>query len=110
MAKNNQLLVNGAKNGMEQFKTEVASALGLQQYDSLDKGELTSRQNGYVGGNMTKKMVYFAEQAINTQGAEVVANSPAVELPERIRKQNEQASTGALPGHIASGEQFATLH
>ncbi|MNC06642.1 Small, acid-soluble spore protein alpha [compost metagenome] len=102
MANNrNQLLVQGARNGMEQFKTEVASELGLQQYDSLDKGELTSRQNGYVGGNMTKKMVYFAEQAINTQGPEAVANTPALEVPQRIRQLNEMASRGALPGSQA---------
>lgn len=99
---NNQILVQGAENGMEQFKTEVASELGLQGYDHLDKGELTSRQNGYVGGNMTKKMVYFAEQAINEQGAQVVANTPAIEVPERIRLQNQRASQGILPGQIAS--------
>ncbi|MNB73742.1 Small, acid-soluble spore protein alpha [compost metagenome] len=104
MARKNQLVVNSARNNMEKFKGEVASELGLQQYDSLDKGELTSRQNGYVGGNMTKKMVYFAEQAINQGNIEQVSNSPAVELPERIRKQNEQASVGALPGYVATPE------
>ncbi|HWQ75336.1 MAG TPA: small, acid-soluble spore protein, alpha/beta type, partial [Syntrophomonas sp.] len=35
-------------------------------YDVMNKGELTSRQNGYVGGyiggSMTKKLVKMAEQ------------------------------------------------
>ncbi len=52
------------KNVLRQFKTEVAGELGINNYDQIDKGQLTSRQNGYVGGNMTKKMVAFAEQAL----------------------------------------------
>ena len=99
MSNNNQILVSGAKNGMEQFKKEVASDLGLRNYDALDKGELTSRQNGYVGGNMTKKMVYFAEQQINQAGPGVVADAPTLELPERIRLQNQQASQ-SVSGYI----------
>lgn len=49
---------------LNQFKTEVANELGINNYEQIDKGQLTSRQNGYVGGNMTRKMVAFAEQAI----------------------------------------------
>lgn len=49
---------------LKNFKEEVANELGLSNYEQIDKGMLTSRQNGYVGGNMTKKMVAFAEQAI----------------------------------------------
>ena len=94
---------------MEKFKAEVASELGLQNYDHLDKGELTSRQNGYVGGNMTKKMVYFAESVINEQGPQVVAKAPALELPERIRKQNEMASQGLPPGHVIQ-DQFSNQY
>lgn len=52
------------KEVLKQFKTEVANELGINNYDQIDKGQLTSRQNGYVGGNMTKKMVAFAEKAL----------------------------------------------
>ena len=29
----------------------------MANYDSMDKGNLPSRQNGYVGGYMTKNLV-----------------------------------------------------
>lgn len=37
---------------LNQFKTEVANELGINNYEQIDKGQLTSRQNGYVGGNI----------------------------------------------------------
>ena len=49
---------------MKRFKIEVANEIGLPDYENADKGNLSSRDNGYVGGNMTKKMVAFAEQAM----------------------------------------------
>lgn len=51
-----------AKNGLKQLKTEVASELGMSNYEQTDKGNMTSRQNGYVGGYMTKKLVEAAEK------------------------------------------------
>ena len=53
----NRVLVPQAKAGLDRFKLEVASELGIQSYDSIDKGELTSRENGSVGGEMVKRMV-----------------------------------------------------
>ena len=64
---------------LNQFKMEVASELGLSNYDNIDKGQLSSRQNGYVGGNMTKKMVAFAEQALASgQSANIANASPTI--------------------------------
>jgi len=54
-----------AKNGLNNMKTEVAGELGLSGYDTMDKGNLTARQNGYVGGYMTKKLVEMAEQQLS---------------------------------------------
>ena len=51
-----------AASAMRQFKMEVANELGIPDYENMDKGNLSSRENGYVGGNMTKKMVAYAEQ------------------------------------------------
>lgn len=51
-----------AASAMRRFKMEVANELGIPDYDTMDKGNLSSRENGYVGGNMTRKMVAFAEQ------------------------------------------------
>ncbi len=51
----NNLVVPEAQQGLNQLKMEVANEVGISNYDSMDKGNLTSRQNGYVGGNMVKR-------------------------------------------------------
>ncbi len=51
----NRILVPGAEQAMENFKYEVANELGIDY--NTDLGNLTSRQNGYVGGLMVKKMI-----------------------------------------------------
>ena len=53
-----------AKPALNNLKTEVANELGLSNYDQADKGNLTARQNGYVGGYMTKKLVEMAERQL----------------------------------------------
>lgn len=58
----NQAVVPEARQALNQMKTEIASELGLSNYESIDKGNLTSRQNGYVGGYMTKRLVETAER------------------------------------------------
>jgi hypothetical protein len=52
------------KPALNSLKTEVANELGMSNYDQTDKGNLTARQNGYVGGYMTKKLVEMAEQQL----------------------------------------------
>ena len=54
-----------AKPALKNLKTEVANELGLSDYEQTDKGNLTARQNGYVGGYMTKKLVEMAEQQMS---------------------------------------------
>lgn len=49
---------------IEEFKNEMAAELGMPDYALIDKGDLPSRQNGKVGGGMTKKMVSFAEAVL----------------------------------------------
>jgi hypothetical protein len=61
----NNYVVPEAKNGLEQFKYEVASEVGLANYAAIDKGNLTSRQNGYVGGTMVKRMVEAYESGLS---------------------------------------------
>ena len=53
-----------AKPALNSLKTEVANELGLSNYEQTDKGSLTARQNGYVGGYMTKKLVEMAERQL----------------------------------------------
>ncbi|NMA02885.1 MAG: alpha/beta-type small acid-soluble spore protein [Clostridia bacterium] len=64
----NKAAVPGARNFLNQFKYEVANELGMTNYQQVDKGQLTSRENGYVGGYMVRKMIQFAEQ--NMPGAQ----------------------------------------
>ena len=64
MANNNknQKVVPQAKQALNQMKLEIANELGMANYQQMDKGNLTARENGYVGGYMTKKLVEMAEQ------------------------------------------------
>lgn len=64
MASKNKVLVAQAREGLDKFKLEVASELGLSDYDRVDKGNLTSRQNGSVGGEMVKRMVHEYESKL----------------------------------------------
>ncbi|MDO4745899.1 MAG: alpha/beta-type small acid-soluble spore protein [Bacillota bacterium] len=54
-----------AKPALKNLKKEVANELGLANYEQIDKGNLTARENGYVGGYMTKKLVEMAEQQMS---------------------------------------------
>ncbi|QJA10083.1 alpha/beta-type small acid-soluble spore protein [Romboutsia sp. CE17] len=59
---NNRTVVPEAKAALNQMKLEIANEIGLSNYENIDKGNLTARQNGYVGGYMTKRLVEMAEQ------------------------------------------------
>ena len=56
-------------------KQEISKKIGIDisQYNNLNKGDLTSRQNGYVGGfiggTMTKRLVEMAEQQLADEEA-----------------------------------------
>ena len=63
----NKPAVEGAKNFLNNMKYEMANELGISNYNNVDKGSLTSRQNGYVGGYMTRKLVQFAEEQLKGQ-------------------------------------------
>ena len=64
---NNKVVVPEAKEALNQMKLEIANELGLQNYDKIDKGNLTSRQNGYVGGYMVKNLVEMAQKQMANQ-------------------------------------------
>ncbi|MEZ2369319.1 small, acid-soluble spore protein, alpha/beta type [Bacillus sp. RCC_6_1] len=64
MAKNNsksrnELLVQGAENAIDQMKYEIAQEFGVQL-----GADTTSRANGSVGGEITKRLVALAEQQL----------------------------------------------
>ena len=57
----NRTAVPEAKGALDKFKYEVASELGVPLSDGYN-GDLTSRQNGSVGGFMVKKMIEEQEK------------------------------------------------
>jgi len=52
----NRTLVPEARAGLNKFKMEAAKEVGVNLTEGYN-GDLTSRQNGSVGGQMVKKMV-----------------------------------------------------
>lgn len=61
----NNIVVPEAKQALNQMKAEIAGELGLTNYENIDKGQLTSRQNGYVGGYITKRLVEMAQRQMS---------------------------------------------
>ena len=58
----NKLLVPGAQNAIDQMKYEIASEQGVQL-----GADATARQNGSVGGEITKRLVKQAQQQLCSQ-------------------------------------------
>jgi len=61
MTNRNRTLVPEARAGLNKFKMEAAQEVGVDLKEGYN-GDLTSRQNGSVGGQMTKKMVEAYEK------------------------------------------------
>ncbi|HBX23099.1 MAG TPA: small acid-soluble spore protein [Desulfotomaculum sp.] len=61
--KTNRKLIPQAASAMKQFKYETAAELGIPNYQGY-LGDVPSRVNGAVGGNMVKKMVAAYEQSL----------------------------------------------
>lgn len=57
----NRAAVPEAKSALDKFKYEVANELGVPLSDGYN-GDLTSKQNGSVGGYMVKKMIEQQEK------------------------------------------------
>ncbi|GAA0300716.1 hypothetical protein GGQ92_001461 [Gracilibacillus halotolerans] len=53
----NQLLVPGVEQALDQMKTEIAQEFGVNL-----GADSTSRANGSVGGEITKRLVQMSEQ------------------------------------------------
>ena len=62
MSRRNKLVVPGAQNAIDQMKYEIASEQGVQL-----GADATARQNGSVGGEITKRLVKQAQQQLGSQ-------------------------------------------
>lgn len=57
------LLGGGSQDFNSEFADELGGSSQGQSY-SLDWGSVSSRQNGYIGGSITKRLVQQAEQTL----------------------------------------------
>ncbi len=62
MPNTNKLVVPGVEQALEQMKYEIAQEFGVRL-----NADDTSRSNGSVGGEITKRLVQMAEQQLNGQ-------------------------------------------
>ena len=60
----NKLVVNGSKEAIEEMKYEIAREFGITL-----GADTTSRLNGTVGGEMTKRLVKLGEQYLCNKGS-----------------------------------------
>ncbi|MDM5339400.1 alpha/beta-type small acid-soluble spore protein [Fictibacillus enclensis] len=58
----NQLLVPGVQQAIDQMKVEIASELGVNL-----SADGSSRSNGSVGGEITKRLVAMSQQQFGGQ-------------------------------------------
>lgn len=64
MARNNTLVVPQAKAALNQLKVEIAQELSIPFQANAYNGNLTTRDAGAIGGNITKRLVQIAEQQL----------------------------------------------
>ncbi len=63
----NRTEVPQAREALNRFKMEVANELGVPLKQGYN-GDLTSKQNGSVGGEMVKRMIRSQEQSMSGSG------------------------------------------
>lgn len=69
MSSTNTTAVPEAKGALDRFKFEVANELGVPLTNGYN-GNLTSKQNGSVGGYMVKKMIEAQERQMSSGTAQ----------------------------------------
>jgi len=60
----NRAEVPQAKDALNRFKMEIANEIGVPLKSGYN-GDLTSKQNGSVGGEMVKRMIRQQEQQMS---------------------------------------------
>ena len=70
----NTAAVPEAKSALDRFKFESANELGVPLTDGYN-GNLTSKQNGSVGGYMVKKMIEAQERQMSGTGMQAGGTS-----------------------------------
>ena len=63
-SRSGRTVVPEAKGALNQMKYEIASELGINLKQGYN-GDLPSRQAGYMGGYMTKRLIEQAERSMS---------------------------------------------
>ncbi len=66
-SRNTQTTVPEARAALDNMKYEIARELGINFKQGYN-GDLSSRENGYVGGYMVKRLIEQAERQMASQG------------------------------------------
>ncbi|GJM74305.1 acid-soluble spore protein [Paenibacillus macerans] len=66
----NDLVVRQASGALDQLKYEIAQELGISFPQDGYAGNLTSYENGSIGGFITKRLVTIAEQQLAGQAGQ----------------------------------------
>ena len=64
--RSNSQMVPEARGALNNMKYEIARELGVD-YQQAYKGNLSARENGYVGGYMVKRLIEQAERNMSNQ-------------------------------------------
>ncbi len=64
--KSNQTTVPEARAALDNMKFEIAKELGINFKQGYN-GDLSSKENGYVGGYMVKRLIEQAERQMASQ-------------------------------------------
>ncbi|RKP54994.1 alpha/beta-type small acid-soluble spore protein [Cohnella endophytica] len=62
--RSNTLLVPQATAALDQLKYEAAQELGIAIPQDGYQGNMTTKDNGSIGGNITRRLVQLAEQQL----------------------------------------------
>lgn len=104
--KRNRALVPQARQALDQFKYEVAQELGIQVPEHGYWGDIPSRLNGAVGGNMVRRMIAAAEQSLIEQATAGVQSGFRQALGSTQTTTNNPASSYYQPQGPQSAQQF----
>lgn len=63
MARSNQILNPNARAALDRLKMETASEVGVTLNQGYN-GDIKSRDAGFIGGNMVKKMIQSYENSL----------------------------------------------
>lgn len=90
--------IKNAQSPLEQMKLEIATELGIPNYDKMNKGDLPARVHGKIGGNMVRRMISNYEALMsNPQNAQLMqVSNPVADAQLAQDKQLVQQRYGAI--------------